>query len=58
MCICSISYIRVIVDKSLSNDTNAVIIINTLVGFHRKKAISYIKHIDGNKSSSTNVKDT
>lgn len=34
------------------------IIINTLVGFHRKKAISYIKHIDGNKSSSTNVKDT
>lgn len=33
------------------------IIINILVGFYRKKVISYIKYIDGNKSLSINVKD-
>lgn len=48
-----------IVDKGLSNDTNAVYNHKYFSWIpQKKKAISYIKHIDGNKSSSTNVKDT
>lgn len=47
-----------IVDKGLSNDTNDVYNHKYFSWIPQKKAISYIKHIDGNKSSSTNVKDT